>query len=62
MAVAGHDALDQQDDGADRDGRVRDVEGREEPAFVMDAYEIHHVAVDHAVDDVADGPAQDERQ
>ena len=47
---------------ADRDGRVGDVERPEMPAAQHHVHEIDDGAERQAVDEVADGPAQDERQ
>ena len=43
---------------ADADGAVGDVEGGEMPATRMKVQKIHHVAVDRAVQHIADGAAQ----
>ena len=57
-----HEALGDQDAGAERDRRVGDVEGRPVPARGMEIEEIDDVAVGDAVVQVAQGTAQDERQ
>src|SRR5690606_1162247 len=60
-AAAGGLALDEAEhgdaDGAADDGRVGDVERRPVPVAPVPLDEIDHVAVDEAVDDVADRPA-----
>jgi hypothetical protein len=54
--------VDDEADGAQRDAAVGDVEGREVPAGVVELQEVDHVAMQQAVDQVADGAAQDAGQ
>ncbi|MPM44898.1 hypothetical protein SDC9_91580 [bioreactor metagenome] len=51
-----------QTNGTDGDGAVCDVEGGEGSAAQVEVQEVHHVAVLHAVHDVADGAAEDAGQ
>src|SRR5690606_7073242 len=53
--------VDEQD-RADADRAVGDVEGRPVPAAQMEVEKIDDVAVDQAVDDVADCTAENQRQ
>src|SRR5690606_40757673 len=48
--------------GADRDRRIGDVERREAPSAVVHANEVDHVSPQHAIDDVAERTAEDERE
>src|SRR5690606_9240788 len=53
--------VDEQD-GTDADCTVGDVEGRPVPATQMEIEKIDDVAVDQAVDDVADRATENQRQ
>ena len=54
--------IEQQQPGADRDGRIGDVEGREIVLLPVHLDEIDDVAEPQPVDDVAERAAQDQRQ
>src|SRR2546430_15971632 len=54
--------LEDQQPRADRDGGVGDVERRPMPAEGMEIEEVDHLAEAQPVDDVAERPAQDQRQ
>src|SRR5690606_12982612 len=56
------DFVDQQQDGTAGDGHVSDVECRKVPILPVEEQKIHHMAVQQAVDRVAERAAQDARQ
>ena len=61
MSVEEND-VDENERGADRNGRVRDIEGPEMPIARVHVHEIDDVALTHAVDEVAHRAAENQRQ
>ena len=54
--------VDENEHGADRNGRVRDIERPEVPIAPVHVHEIDDVALTHAVDEVAHRAAENQRQ
>ena len=59
--AAGFERIQQQQDDAQGDGGVRDVEGGPVPLAVVHVQEVDDVAVQDAVDEIAQRPAQHQR-
>ena len=54
--------LDEDEDGADRDRRVGDVERPEVPAAPVDVHEVDDVAGVQPIDQIAERAAENERE
>ena len=62
MAASEADHVEEDEDGADRDRGIGDVERPEVRRAPVDVDEVHDVADDRAIDEVAERAAEDQRQ